>query len=97
MKNKEYWILWAKAAGVRAVKTVAETALALIGADMVNIVSLDWMNIAGVCYRGDCVRFSESERLAGSKGTRIYRVDLRTCNSVLFCCDVATERRNYGT
>lgn len=49
MRNKEYWISWAKAAGVRAVKTVAETALALIGADMVNIVSLDWMNIAGVC------------------------------------------------
>ena len=25
MKNKEYWIKWAKAAGVRAVKTVAQT------------------------------------------------------------------------
>lgn len=49
MKNKEYWISWAKAAGVRAVKTVAETAISLIGADMVNIVSLDWLNIAGVC------------------------------------------------
>lgn len=49
MKNKEYWINWAKAAGVRAVKTVAETAISLIGADMVNIVSLDWLNIAGVC------------------------------------------------
>ena len=49
MTNKEYWINWAKAAGVRAVKTVAETALARIGADMVNLVSLDWMNIAGVC------------------------------------------------
>lgn len=49
MKNKEYWTSWAKAAGVRAIKTVAETALALIGADMVNIVSMDWLNIAGVC------------------------------------------------
>ena len=49
MKNKEYWTSWAKAAGVRAIKTVAETALALIGADMVNIVSLNWPNIAGVC------------------------------------------------
>lgn len=49
MKNKEYWINWAKAAGIRAVKTVAETAISLIGADMVNIVSLDWLNIAGVC------------------------------------------------
>ena len=49
MKNKEYWINWAKAAGIRAVKTVAETAISLIGADMVNIVTLDWLNIAGVC------------------------------------------------
>ena len=44
MKNREYWIKWSKAAGIRAVKTIA-----LIGADMVNIVSLDWVNIAGVC------------------------------------------------
>ncbi|MBD5461525.1 MAG: hypothetical protein HDR24_00470 [Lachnospiraceae bacterium] len=31
MKNREYWIKWAKAAGVRAVKTVAQTAVATIG------------------------------------------------------------------
>lgn len=31
MKNKEYWINWAKAAGMRAVKTVAQTAIATIG------------------------------------------------------------------
>lgn len=31
MKNKEYWINWAKAAGVRAVKTLAQTAVATIG------------------------------------------------------------------
>ena len=31
MKNKEYWINWIKAAGVRAVKTVAQTAVATIG------------------------------------------------------------------
>lgn len=49
MKNKEYWLNWAKAAVVRAIKTVAETAISLIGANMVNIVSLDWVNIAGVC------------------------------------------------
>lgn len=49
MKSKEYWLNWAKAAVVRAIKTVAETAISLIGANMVNIVSLDWMNIAGVC------------------------------------------------
>ncbi|MBD5546802.1 MAG: hypothetical protein HDQ97_05330 [Lachnospiraceae bacterium] len=31
MKNREYWIKWAKAAGMRAVKTVAQTAVATIG------------------------------------------------------------------
>lgn len=31
MKNKEYWKNWIKAAGVRAVKTVAQTAVATIG------------------------------------------------------------------
>ena len=42
MKDREYWIKWSKAAGIRAVKTIAETAISLI-------VSLDWVNIAGVC------------------------------------------------
>lgn len=31
MRKKEYWITWAKAAGVRAIKTVAQTAIATIG------------------------------------------------------------------
>lgn len=30
MKTKEYWITWAKAAAIRAVKTIAQTALASI-------------------------------------------------------------------
>lgn len=29
--NKEYWLNWIKAAGVRAVKTIAQTAVATIG------------------------------------------------------------------
>ena len=31
MKNKAYWMNWFKAAGVRAIKTVAQTAVATIG------------------------------------------------------------------
>ncbi len=31
MKSKNYWLCWLKAAGVRAVKTVAQTAVATIG------------------------------------------------------------------
>lgn len=31
MKNKEYWIAWAKAAGIRAAKTFFQTGVATIG------------------------------------------------------------------
>lgn len=31
MKNKEYWLNWIKKAGIRAVKTVAQAAIAGIG------------------------------------------------------------------
>lgn len=31
MKDREYWSKWVKAAGVRAIKTVAQTAAATIG------------------------------------------------------------------
>jgi hypothetical protein len=31
MKNKAYWMNWMKAAGMRAIKTVAQTAVATIG------------------------------------------------------------------
>lgn len=31
MKNKEYWINWAKAAGMRAIRTVAQAAIGAIG------------------------------------------------------------------
>nr|WP_314638641.1 holin [uncultured Olsenella sp.] len=39
---------WALAAGVRAVKTAAQTAVALIGTGAVAITSLDWGQIAAV-------------------------------------------------
>ena len=38
---------WMKAALVRAVKTMAQGAVALIGTDMVSIVDLDWIHILG--------------------------------------------------
>ena len=40
---------WIKAALVRAAKTAAQAAVTLIGADMVSIVSLDWVQILGAC------------------------------------------------
>ena len=41
-----YWKLWWKAAGVRAVKTVAQTAIALIPA-AAAINEVDWVTVAG--------------------------------------------------
>ena len=45
MRNKEYWIEWAKRAGVRAVKTVAQTAVATIGTSAV-IGDVNWVMVA---------------------------------------------------
>lgn len=39
---------WAAAALVRAVKTGAQAIVTIIGSDMVNIVSLDWVQILGI-------------------------------------------------
>ena len=44
MKNKTYWIHWIKAAGVRAIKTVAQTAVATIGTSAV-IGEVNWVMV----------------------------------------------------
>ena len=44
MKNKQYWIKWAKAAGIRAVKTVAQTFVAAIGTTTV-MGAVDWQMV----------------------------------------------------
>lgn len=48
MNTKEEWIAWAKAAGIRAVKTFAQTAVALIGTGAVGFTELDWLQIVSV-------------------------------------------------
>ena len=44
MKNKTYWIHWIKAAGVRAIKTVAQTAVATIGTSAV-MGEVNWVMV----------------------------------------------------
>ena len=44
--DKSYWIRWAKAAGVRAIKTVAQTAVALIGTNAIGITEVDWIGVS---------------------------------------------------
>ena len=45
MKNKEYWMNWTKAAGIRAVKTVAQAAIAGIGT-AAAMGQVDWKYVA---------------------------------------------------
>jgi hypothetical protein len=44
MKNGTYWKNWIKCAGVRALKTVAQTAVATIGTSVV-IGEVDWVMV----------------------------------------------------
>ena len=45
MKDSTYWMNWAKAAGVRAIKTVAQTAVATIGTAAV-LGEVNWVMVA---------------------------------------------------
>ena len=45
MKNKEYWMHWLKAAGVRAIKTVCQSAIATIGSSAV-MGEVNWVMVA---------------------------------------------------
>lgn len=45
MKNKAYWINWMKAAGIRAVKTMAQAVIAGIGA-AAAMGQVDWKYVA---------------------------------------------------
>lgn len=40
---------WLKAAGIRTVKTMAETALALIGTNTIGITEVDWIGVLSAC------------------------------------------------
>lgn len=42
----KHWTSWLKAAGIRAIKTVAQTAVAMMPA-AVTITAVDWVTVAG--------------------------------------------------
>lgn len=43
--GKSYWIPWIKAAGVRALKTAAQAAVALIGTNAMTLSDVNWVVI----------------------------------------------------
>ena len=42
-------VKWLKAAGVRTVKTMAETALAIIGTNAIGITEVNWAGVLSAC------------------------------------------------
>lgn len=48
MKDRQYWKQWFKAAGIRAIKTFAQSVVTLIGTQAVGVTQLDWSTILAV-------------------------------------------------
>ena len=47
--NKKYFVKWINAAGLRSLKTMAETALAVIGTNAVGITDVNWLGVISAC------------------------------------------------
>lgn len=61
--GSNYWVRWIKAAGVRAIKTVAQTAVALLSTNAVGITDVDWMAVGSAALLSGIVSMLTS--LAG--------------------------------
>lgn len=46
--TKEYFVKWLCAASVRAIKTVAQTAVSMLTGNMVGVMDVDWVAVASV-------------------------------------------------
>lgn len=42
------FINWLKAAGIRAIKTIAQTAVGMLSGEMLGIMDADWLAVASV-------------------------------------------------
>lgn len=45
---KENFLIWMKAAGIRAIKTFAQTAVAMLGGEMVGLMDVEWVAVLSV-------------------------------------------------
>ena len=43
------FVVWLKYVGVRVAKTMAETALAVIGTNVIGITEVDWLGVLSAC------------------------------------------------
>ena len=47
--KKEKFLKWLKAAAIRTAKTVAETAIAIIGTNTMGITEVNWLGVLSAC------------------------------------------------
>ena len=47
--NTNIFGVWLKFVGIRVLKTMAETALAMIGTNMIGITDVDWLGVLSTC------------------------------------------------
>ena len=47
--KKVKFLNWLKAAGIRTIKTMAETSIALIGTNTIGITDVDWLGVGSAC------------------------------------------------
>ena len=75
MKDSKYWTRWIKAAGVRAIKTVAQTAVATIGTASV-LGEVNWTMIVSASLLSGLVSILTS--IAGIPEVQVENTDLPT-------------------
>lgn len=46
---KETFVKWLKTVGIKVAKTMAETALAVIGTNTIGITEVDWLGLLSAC------------------------------------------------
>lgn len=73
MKDKTYWIKWIKAAGIRAIKTMAQSAIGLIGTS-VMISDVSWQIVASASLLAGIVSLLTS--IAGLPEVHVENTEL---------------------
>ena len=73
MKDKTYWIKWIKAAGIRAIKTMAQSAIGLIGTS-VMISDVSWQVVASASLLAGIVSLLTS--IAGLPEVKVENTEL---------------------
>lgn len=71
--NRNNWKEWLRAAAVRAVKTMAQTAVALIGTNAIGVTDVDWFAVGSAAVLAGIVSVLTSVAgLPEVDDTRIY-------------------------